>query len=299
MRKISEEIKADPSDVHQNFQDVSIRLFCCRYWILEEWDCNDLKVPFWRIYHNALAGSSVRYHGQVFALDKDVLLVIPPNTSFSAHLKQNSFQTDESIKGRKFTPQDDLSTLQQKGKVDHLFIHFTLGYPLDFINSGIYQIKLSENTLDNVEEIKKACISDTITGPREALRIKQLITGALLQLPEEIWASGNIDHRILKSIRFMESNFNKKITNEQLANRTNMATNSFARLFKSSIGVASQQYILRLKVQAACNLMHHTNKSLDEISFECGFSDRHHFSKIFKKVQKINPSDYKKQQKIL
>ena len=89
------------------------------------------------------------------------------------------------------------------------------------------------------------------------------------------------------------------MTNEQLANRTNMATNSFARLFKSIIGVASQQYILRLKVQAACNLMHHTNKSLDEISFECGFSDRHHFSKIFKKVQKINPSDYKKQQKIL
>jgi transcriptional regulator GlxA family with amidase domain len=117
----------------------------------------------------------------------------------------------------------------------------------------------------------------------------------LLQLPNEIWESGNIDHRILKAIKQIEANFQSRITNEQLAGIANMATNSFARLFKMSTGMPAQQYILKLRVQAACNLMHHTNKSFDQISFDCGFSDRHHFSKIFKKILKINPSDYKKQ----
>nr|WP_199076105.1 AraC family transcriptional regulator [Pedobacter sp. ASV19] len=298
-RKISEEIKIDPSDVHQNFKDVSIKLFCCRYWILEEWECNDLRSPFWRIYHNSVDGSSICHKGKTIPMNQQTILVIPPNTSFSSQFKHPFNKEDESIKGRKFTEQDHLEQLAAKGKVDHLFIHFSLGYPLDFVRSGIHEIQFDERNKSALEQIKKACISETITSFQEGLRTKQLVADCLLQLPAEIWDSGNIDHRILKSIKFMEANFKRKITNDQLADAANMATNSFARLFKTSTGTATQQYILKLRIQASCNLMHHTNKSLDEISYECGFSDRHHFSKIFKKILKVTPSDYKKQLKMV
>eukprot|EP01133_Synstelium_polycarpum_P013544 gene13544-15949_t len=299
MRKISEEIKIDPSDVHQNFKDVSVKLFCCRYWILEEWECNDLKVPFWRIYHNSISGSTITYKDKTIQLNEDMLLIIPPNTSFSSQLKQSNSTGDESIKGRKFGRNDHLETLKSRGKVDHLFIHFSLGYPLDFVNNGIHEVKFNANNSLLLAQIKEACIADRITSFQECLRTKQLIADCLLQLPNDIWESGNIDHRILKSIKFIELHFKKKITNEQLADAANMATNSFARLFKMSTGIPTQQYILKLRIQASCNLMHHSNKSLDEISFECGFSDRHHFSKIFKKILKVNPSDYKRQLKLV
>ncbi|WP_316837163.1 AraC family transcriptional regulator [Pedobacter nutrimenti] len=298
-RKISEEIKIDPSDVHQNFKDVSIKIFCCRYWILEEWECNDLKAPFWRIYHNSVEGSSILYKGKTIPMNQQTILIIPPNTSFSSQLKYPFNKEDESIKGRKFTEKDHLEQLAAKGKVDQMFFHFSLGYPLDFVRSGIHEIQFNERNKLPLEQIKQACISDTVTGFQESLRIKQLIADCLLQLPAEIWDSGNIDHRILKSIKFMEANFKRKITNDQLADAANMATNSFARLFKTTTGTATQQYILKLRIQASCNLMHHTNKSLDEISYECGFSDRHHFSKIFKKILKVTPSDYKKQLKMV
>lgn len=299
IRKISEEIKIDPSDVHQNFKDVSIKLLCCRYWVLEEWECNDLKVPFWRIYHNSIEGSSIRYQDQTIPMDRQTILLIPPNTSFSSQLKHPFNKEDESIKGRKFGIQDQLDHLRTNRRVDHLFIHFSLGYPLDFVHSGIHQIPFNERNSTLLEQVRQACISDTVTSFQEGLRTKQLVADCLLQLPAEIWASGNIDHRILRSIKFMETAFKKKITNEQLADAANMATNSFARLFKMSTGTTTQQYILKLRIQASCNLMHHSNKSLDEISFECGFSDRHHFSKIFKKIMKVNPSDYKKQLKMV
>jgi AraC-like DNA-binding protein len=298
-RKLSEEIKIDPSAVHQNFKELSIKLFCCRYWILEEWECDDLKVPFWRIYHNSLGGSTIKFKDNTIPLSNENILIIPPNTSFSSQLRRNFKHEDESILGRKFIETDDLTTLKSTGKVDHFFIHFSLGYPLDFINNHVYEIKLSEAVNQLLDEIKKACISDTITCMKESLRVKHLIAVSLLDLPDEIWESGNIDHRILKSIKFIEGNFRKKITNEQLADTANMAINSFARLFKMSTKIATQQYILKLRVEAACNLMHHSNKSLDEISYECGFSDRHHFSKIFKKTMKVNPSDYKKQLKMV
>lgn len=294
-RKISEELKIDPSDVHQYFQDVNIKLLCCRYWILEEWECNDLKVPFWRMYHNSTSGSTIQFDNTNIELDEKNIIIIPPNTSFASHLKQHSHKRDESIKGRKFKASDDIETLKSAGKVDHLFIHFSLGYPLDFIQSGIIKFNFNDSTRQLLKNVKESCINDTVTNYSECLRTKQLISDCLLQLPNEIWESGNIDHRILKAIKQIEANFQSRITNEQLAQSANMATNSFARLFKMSTGMPAQQYILKLRVQAACNLMHHTNKSFDQISYDCGFSDRHHFSKIFKKILKINPSDYKKQ----
>jgi AraC-like DNA-binding protein len=294
-RKISEQIKMDPSDVHQNFQDVNVKLLCCRYWILEEWECNDLRVPFWRMYHNSVSGSTIRYDNKTIDLDEKSILLIPPNTSFSSELKHNRNKQDESIKGRKFGPADDIKTIRETGKVDHLFIHFSLGYPLDFIQSGIIKFHLNESTRNLLKKVKQSCVDETITNYSECLRTKQLIADCLLQLPDNIWQSGNIDHRVLRTIKYIEANYQTRITNEQLAESTNMATNSFARLFKTNTGMPAQQYILKLKVQAACNLMHHTSKSFDQISFECGFSDRHHFSKIFKKILKLNPSDYKKQ----
>ncbi len=294
-RKISERVKHDPSDAQQHFQDVNIRLFCCRYWILDEWECNDLSVPFWRIYHNSVSGSTITYAGQRFALNENVMLVIPPNTAFASRLKQRSNKEDESIRGRKFRADDDTGKLQALHQVDHLFIHFSLGYPLDLTATGIMQLQVDESTRAMLNSIKAACITDRITGYQECLRTKLLITQCLMQLPATAWASGNTDLRIVKAIKYIEQHFNSGISNEQLAQLANMATNSFARLFKSCTGMPMQQYILRLKVQAACNLLHHTQKSFDEISFECGFSDRHHFSKIFKKVLKMNPSSYKRQ----
>jgi AraC-like DNA-binding protein len=293
--KISEQVKMDPSDMHQTFKELNIRLYCCRYWVLEEWECNDLSVPFWRIYHNAVSGSIIEYKGRTVFLDQDTILIIPPNTSFSSRLKQNHYKGNESIKGRSFVKDDRLKNLQAVGKVDHLFIHFSLGYPLDFVNHDIYEVAFQQSNSALLKRIKEACISNTITGFKEALTIKQLLLDCLLQLPEAIWQSGNIDSRILRSIKSMETTYKEKITNEQLAFEANMATNSFARLFKICTGITTQQYILKLKIQGACNLMHHTNKSINEIAYECGFSDRHHFSKIFKKILQLNPSAYRQQ----
>jgi len=296
--RISEQKKIDPAEVQQEFTDLNIKLFCCRYWILEEWECIDLKVPFWRIYHNSVPGSSIHYKDKIIHLNQDSIIIIPPNTSFSSQLKTHHPRGNESIKGRSFHKTDELDTLGSAEMVDHLFIHFSLGYPLDFVNNDIYELKFQPGKQQLLDEIKDACIHHKITGFREGLLTKQLILDCLFQLPEDIWNSENVDFRILKAIKFIELNYRLKITNQQLADAANMATNSFARLFKLSTGITTQQYILKLKVQAASNLMHHTHKSLDEIAYECGFSDRHHFSKIFKKILRVNPSAYKKRFKM-
>lgn len=293
---ISREKKIDPSERRQSFNDVNVKLFCCRYWMLEEWECMDLSVPFWRLYHNTLPGAEIIFQNVIIPLKEDQVVIIPPQTSFSTRLKNNGRdRTAERITGRPVREIRDLENLKLNGTIDHLFIHFNLGFPLDFVKTGVYSFDCDQTAFDLLKRIKKSCLDEVSTfGFDDCLRIKQLIIPFLLNLPRDIWKYGKIDQRIFNSMQYITKHLSDKMTNEELAAGSNMAANSFARLFKLNTGVSVQQYILKARIEKSCTLMHHTNKTIDEIAFDCGFSDRHHFSKVFKHIIKLTPAYYKK-----
>lgn len=296
MERIPEKKKIDPADIRQTFNDVNIKLLCCRYWVLEEWDCMDLSVPFWRLYHNSLSGAKIRFGDEIIFLNDDRMVLVPPRTSFSTHLKFDHLNTyNESITGRRMERSDRLDVLQKGKRIDHLFIHFNLGFPLDYVKEGIYTFCCTENTVALLKEIQASCLDDSPgISFIDSLRIKLLIIQSLLKLPPDIWEFGKIDHRISDAMQYIEKHSPRRITNEELAERANMAINSFARLFKFHTGVSVQQYILKSRVERASGLMHHSNKTIDEIAYDCGFSDRHHFSRVFKQLMDITPAYYKK-----
>src|SRR5690606_11571922 len=102
--RIPHDIKIDPSSIRQTFREMNIKLLCCRYWILEEWACFDLSVPFWRIYYNTVDGAEIIYNNRLIMLNKYNLVIVPPNTSFSTRLNTSDVRRpNESISGRKFT----------------------------------------------------------------------------------------------------------------------------------------------------------------------------------------------------
>ena len=72
-----------------------------------------------------------------------------------------------------------------------------------------------------------------------------------------------------------------------------MAPNSFARLFKEEINITLHNFIQKRKIARACNLFEHSNKTIEDVTFELGFSDRYHFSRVFKSITGITPAVYK------
>ena len=296
LERISEKRKIDPSETKQQFNDVNIKLFCCRYWMLEEWDCIDLSVPFWRLYHNTLPGAEIMFQSRTIQLRHDQVVLIPPHTPFSTHLRfEHAPTSSERITGRQINDINDLKNHRSQEITDHLFIHFNLGFPLDFVKADIYTFACDYNAFQLLDGIKEACLEKTsVFSFNDCLKIKQLISQFLSKLPEDIWTYGIIDRRIFESMQHIEKHLSERISNETLSDQANMAVNSFARLFKVNAGVSVQQYILKARVEKACNLMYHTNKTIDEIAYECGFSDRHHFSKVFKQIMMITPAYYKK-----
>jgi AraC-like DNA-binding protein len=47
-------------------------------------------------------------------------------------------------------------------------------------------------------------------------------------------------------------------------------------------------------VEKACNLLHHSDLSIDQIASACGFSDRYYFTRVFSKTMAASPGAYRK-----
>ena len=55
------------------------------------------------------------------------------------------------------------------------------------------------------------------------------------------------------------------------------------------------KHILNVRIRAACNLLAKTNDTIASIALESGFYDHSHFTRNFKKVMKVSPSEYRAQ----
>lgn len=290
---ILERLKYDPSDIKQTFPEINIHLHCCRYWVLKEWDCSKMAFPFWRLYYNSIGNASVNYKGITTKLTSDKILIIPPNTSYSSSLKGCSGgNINESIVGKKIT---SLNQLNDNNISDHLFIHFNLGKSFDLLEPGVYTFSVNGKE-SLLEEIKRYCIEgeNQFNFPTCAV-INSLILILLKEIPLNNWNISKLDNRVANAVYYIETHLEEQLSNQTLANMANMVTNSFARLFRENTGLSIQQYIKKKRIDKALILLHHSVISIDDMASQCGFSDRFHFSKVFKELMGMSPVAYRKQ----
>lgn len=100
---------------------------------------------------------------------------------------------------------------------------------------------------------------------------------------------------ISKAIIYIQNNFNKNITIEQLAKMCCTSKNHFMILFKEHTGRSAIDYIINMRIDTAKNLLKKTTYTINEISSKVGFNNPLYFSRKFKERTGISPSEYKKQ----
>jgi AraC-like DNA-binding protein len=295
--KSENDAKVDPSGVKQHFSDIGIKLHCCRYWKLSEWEFNNLSFPFWRLYYNSIEGAKVNFKNKVVDLTADKVVLIPPYTSFSTSLKQIN---SESLSGNRIVSFEELSNLKEMGMVDHLFIHFNLGFQYDHLFPGIFEFEVDDQTLSLLNEIRFSIIEQYTVLPFSLMiKIYSLILMHVSKIPAESWKERTTDYRVLKVIDFIDMYFKESLSNEVLSEKAAMSPNSFLRLFKGTTGFTLQQYVQNKRIEKAILMMHHNQEAaIEQIAEKCGFNDRHHFSKVFKRIVKVAPAHYRKMQTI-
>lgn len=103
----------------------------------------------------------------------------------------------------------------------------------------------------------------------------------------------NILNETEDAVRYFNKNFNRPIMIEQYAKEHYISTNRFIQNFKNVSGVTPQQYIIHLRISVAKELLTSTDKSIKEIASEVGYNNALYFSRLFRKVVGLSPSDYR------
>jgi AraC-like DNA-binding protein len=100
--------------------------------------------------------------------------------------------------------------------------------------------------------------------------------------------------RINKVYEYIENNFRSKITLEEIASHINMTVISFTRLIKDRTGKTFIEFLNDYRINYAIRILLESDKTISEITDECGFNNQSNFNRIFKQKTGLAPSEYKK-----
>ena len=67
------------------------------------------------------------------------------------------------------------------------------------------------------------------------------------------------------------------------------------KIFKETYGTTINSYLISKRITGAKQLLRFTDKTVDEIGNAVGMEDANYFSRMFRKVEGISPSEYRKQ----
>lgn len=97
--------------------------------------------------------------------------------------------------------------------------------------------------------------------------------------------------------QIMMSNYPYNLKLEEYAALANMSLSSFKRSFKSIFNDSPGRWIVDKKITLASQFLKTTDKTVNEIAYDCGFEDPSHFIKVFKKHKNVTPLAYRNEVK--
>jgi transcriptional regulator GlxA family with amidase domain len=101
------------------------------------------------------------------------------------------------------------------------------------------------------------------------------------------------DDRVKEAQSFIEKNYSKKISVEQLATMAALGRRTFERRFKKATSNTVIEYMQRVKIEAAKKSLESGRKQVNEVMYDVGYSDNKAFRTTFKKITGLSPLDYK------
>jgi AraC-like DNA-binding protein len=99
--------------------------------------------------------------------------------------------------------------------------------------------------------------------------------------------------KIEQSIAYMMRHLDEPLQVATLAAQANISASHFFALFKRQTGCAPIDCFIRLRMQHACRLLDETMLSVKEVAATLGYDDPFYFSRIFKSVNRVAPTEYR------
>ncbi|MEW6155871.1 MAG: helix-turn-helix domain-containing protein [Verrucomicrobiota bacterium] len=98
---------------------------------------------------------------------------------------------------------------------------------------------------------------------------------------------------ITKAKAFIQEHQAEDLSLGQVAKAVNTSTFYFCKMFKKITGLNFTDYLSRIRIEKAKNLLLNRNLRISEIAFEVGFQSLTHFNRVFKRIVGQSPTEYR------
>ncbi|AUU07176.1 MULTISPECIES: HTH-type transcriptional activator RhaS [Raoultella] len=127
----------------------------------------------------------------------------------------------------------------------------------------------------------------TLAG-REILFMQLLVLLRKSSLAEG--AVGN-EARLNQLMAWLEDHFAEEVCWEEVAAKFSLSLRTLHRQLKQQTGLTPQRYLNRVRLMKARHLLRHSDESITDIAYRCGFGDSNHFSTLFRREFSWSPRD--------
>lgn len=104
-----------------------------------------------------------------------------------------------------------------------------------------------------------------------------------------------LNSRLEKVMHFITTNYQRKITQEEIAVKIGMNTAAFCRYFREKTGKGFIFFVNEMRIGYACKLLIENHLSISQICFESGFNNLSNFNRMFKRQTGFTPGEYQQQ----
>ncbi len=187
-------------------------------------------------------------------------------------------------------------TYDGKDTLDYLWVHFTGSFAKELLNEcGISELPYFGVAADSgriSNRFRRMFEAFEIKPPlferRAAVCLEEIIL-ELSQSTDKLSTASPLE----TSMRYIHSAYSEKIAVPQLAAMENLSNSRYIALFNRHLGMSPTAYIIKLRMNTACELLCSTDMSIKQVGILVGYPDSHFFSKLFKKYIGLSPNEYR------
>ena len=128
----------------------------------------------------------------------------------------------------------------------------------------------------------------------QALALRFLILAKANGLPPAPVPPAALPRYVMRRVEERMRDLESDLSLEALAKESGYSPIHFSRMFQAATGHTPHNYVVRLRVERARELLANPSRSLSEIAFACGFSSHSHMTRTFHELVGTTPSMYRR-----
>jgi AraC-like DNA-binding protein/ligand-binding sensor protein len=98
---------------------------------------------------------------------------------------------------------------------------------------------------------------------------------------------------VVRARTYIEEHAGDDLSLARISKTVNVSANYFSSLFKQATGLNFSDYLARVRVEKAKNLLLNPNLRISEIAFEVGFQSLSQFNRSFRRIAALSPKEYR------